>query len=103
MLTLIMDCLQNEIFTDLGCIPNTPVGFVQKAFDLSLGMIGGIGFLGMVYGMVLITTSKGNDVQIRKGKKIFTSSILGILLVVFSVLITRLIAVNILHIPGFEG
>jgi len=97
-----MSCpLPNEIPTDLGCIPNNPAGFVQKYFQVGLAMIGGISFLGMVYGMILIGTSQGNNIQIQKGKKIVTSSIIGLLLAIFSVFITRLIAVDILHIPGF--
>jgi len=96
-----MDCLVNEIATDLGCIPNTPVGFVQKYFEVGLGMIGGVSFLGMIYGMILIASSQGNNIQIQKGKKIFTSSVTGLILVIFSVFITQLIAVDILNIPGF--
>ena len=96
-----MNCLANEIATDLGCIPDTPAGFVQKYLQVGLGIIGGISFLGMVYGMTLIGSSQGDNIQIQKGKKIVTSSIIGVLLAIFSVFITRLIAVNILHIPGF--
>lgn len=96
-----MSCLVNEIATDLGCIPDTPAGFVQKYLDVGLTMIGGVSFLGMVYGMILIGSSQGNNAQIQKGKKIVTSSITGVLLVIFSVFITRLVAVDTLHIPGF--
>lgn len=96
-----MSCLTNEISTDLGCIPDTPAGFVQKYLTIGLGIIGGISFLGIVYGMILIGSSQGDNIQIQKGKKIVTSSIIGVVLAVFSVFITRLIAVNILHIPGF--
>ncbi|MFA7676214.1 MAG: hypothetical protein WCY28_02275 [Candidatus Shapirobacteria bacterium] len=96
-----MNCLPNEIATDLGCIPDTPAGFAQKYFQVGLGMIGGVSFFGMVYGMILVGTSQGNNIQIQKGKKIVTSSIIGLLLAIFSVLITRLIASDILHIPGF--
>jgi len=96
-----MECLSNEIATDLGCIPNTPAGFAQKYLSVGLGMVGGVGFLGIVYGMIVISSARGDTVQIQKGRKIITSSIIGILLVVFSVLITRLITINILHLPGF--
>jgi len=96
-----MNCLSNEILTDLGCIPDTPAGFVQKYFQVGLGIIGGVSFIGMVYGMILIGSSQGDNLQIQKGKKIFTSSVAGVLLAVFSVFVTRLIAVDILHIPGF--
>ena len=96
-----MNCLPNEIATDLGCIPDTTAGFAQKYFQVGLGMIGGVSFFGMVYGTILVGTSQGNNIQIQKGKKIVTSSIIGLLLAIFSVLITRLIASDILHIPGF--
>ncbi len=96
-----MNCLPNEIATDLGCIPNTPAGFTQKYFQIGLGIIGGVSFLGMIYGMILIGSSQGNTIQIQKGKKIVTSSIIGLLLAIFSIFIVRLIAIDILHIPGF--
>lgn len=96
-----MICLSNEIATDLGCIPDTPAGFAQKYFQIGLGIIGGVSFLGMVYGMIIIGTSQGNNIQVQKGKKIVTSSIVGLLLAIFSILIIKLIAIDILHIPGF--
>jgi hypothetical protein len=96
-----MACLPNEISTDIGCIPNTPAGFTQKFFNAGMGMIGGFALLGMIYGTILIITSRGDSVQVKRGKKIFTSSILGMALVVFSVFFVKLIAVNILHLPGF--
>jgi hypothetical protein len=96
-----MNCLVNEIFTDFGCIPNSPAGFVQKYYNVGLGVIGGIGFIGLIYGFFLIQTSQGDPIQIRKGKRYLTSSLTGILLVVFAVFYIKIIAVYILHIPGF--
>ena len=96
-----MACLVNEIVTDFGCIPNTPAGFVQKFYGVGLGIIGGVGFLGMIYSFFLIATSQGNPAIIDKGKRYLTSSIIGILLVVFAVFFIKVIAINILHIPGF--
>ena len=97
-----MPCLPNEIITDLGCIPNTPAGFVQKFYDVGLGAIGGVGVLGMVYGCYLIITSQGNSNQVQKGKRYLTSSVLGILLVIFAVFFIKVVAVDMLHIPGFS-
>ena len=28
-----MECAVNEVATDLGCLPNDPVGFIQKTID----------------------------------------------------------------------
>jgi hypothetical protein len=97
-----MNCLPTETLTDFGCIPNNPVGFVQKFYGLALGLIGGAGLIGIIYGGYLILTSQGNPMQLDRGKRYLASSITGVLLVVFAVFFIQVIAVDLLHIPGFS-
>jgi hypothetical protein len=96
-----MNCLPTETLTDFGCIPNNPGGFVQKFYGIGLGLIGGVGLIGIIYSGYLILTSQGNPMQLEKGKRYLASSITGVALVVFAVFFIRIIAVDILHIPGF--
>ena len=90
----------SEISTALGCIPVNPaqlaVWFLQKL----LPIIGGIAFLLMIYGFILISTSEGDPKKIQAAKETVTSAITGLLFAVLGIFLMRLISVDILHIPG---
>jgi hypothetical protein len=96
-----MSCLVNETLTDFGCIPNTPVGFVEKFYGIGIGCIGGVALLGILYAGYLILTSRGNPMQLEKGKRYLSSSVIGVLLAVFAIFILKVLAVSIFQIPGF--
>ncbi len=97
-----MDCLVNETLTDFGCIPNDPVGFVEKFYGIGLSLIGGVAVLGIIYAGYILMTSQGNPMQVRKGKRYLYSSIAGLLLAVFALVFIQVITVNVLKIPGFS-
>lgn len=90
-----------KIDTALGCIPITPVGFTKWLLPPLLGITGGISFLLMVYGFILITFSQGDPKKIQGAKETITSAIIGLLLSVFAFTLLRLIIADILKIPGF--
>lgn len=89
------------VWTALGCIKTDISGFVSSFFTIGLGLAGGIALLFLIYGGFLVLTSAGNPETIQHGKEILTSAIAGLLLIIFSVFILRLVAVDILKIPGF--
>lgn len=95
-------CEVGEIRTDFGCLPDDPIGFVEKFYTIGLGFIGMIGLLFMIYGGYFILTSKGNPEQLKKGKSYITYSILGILLAVFGFVFIQVTTGDILQIPGFN-
>jgi len=97
-----MTCAVNETLTDFGCIPNDPVGFIQKFYGIGLGLISGVAILGIIYGGYLILTSQANPLRLEKGRSYVLYSIIGLLLAVFAVVFVQFIAVNLLHIPGFS-
>jgi hypothetical protein len=66
---------------------------------ISLG--GGIAFLIMGVGAFLFITSQGNPEQLQKGKEMIVSAGAGLLFIIFSIFLLRLIGVDILKIPGF--
>lgn len=94
------DSASPEINTALGCIPVTMGGFVKWLLPYLFGIAGGISFLLMVYGFILIGTSSGDEKKIQGAKETITSAITGLLVCIFALFILRLIAVNILKIPG---
>ena len=95
-------CSNNDVNTALGCIPVTMNGFIQWLLPILFGIAGGISFLLMVYGFILIATSSGDEKKVQGAKETITSAITGLLVCIFALFIFRLIAVNILHIPGIN-
>ncbi len=92
----------SKVNTALGCIPAKMDEFVVWLLPYLFGIGGGIAFLLMVYGFILITTSKGDPKAIQAARETITSAITGLLVSIFAIFILRLIAVDILKIPGMS-
>lgn len=88
--------------TAIGCIGSTPGGIFTSFFRIGIGMAGGISFLLIIFGGFKIIMAMGNPEQINEGKEVVTSAIAGLLMIIFSIFILRVIGVNILAIPGFK-
>lgn len=89
----------DEILTAIGCINvKSPEGFVGSVLKLAIGIGGGIAMLLIIFGGIQILTSGGNPDKIQAGKELITSAIAGLILIVFSVFILRIIGVEILKI-----
>lgn len=90
------------VSTDIGCIPNDPVQFASKFYAIGLGLIGGVSILFIIYGGYIILTSQGDAAQLSNGKSYIYYAIAGLLLAIFGFVFVQVIAINILHIPGFQ-
>ena len=90
-----------SINTALGCIPTEPGALFGKFFSFGIGIAGGIAFLLILFGGFQILVSAGNPEQMAAGKELVSSAIAGLLLVIFSVFLLRIIGVDILGIPNF--
>ncbi len=88
------------VWTPFGCIETDPQAFVAKILKIAISIAGGIAFLMIIYGGFMIMISSGNPEKLTSGKEIITSAIAGLLLIVFSVVILRIIGYDILGIPG---
>lgn len=95
-------CNELQINTAMGCIPVETNSFINWLLSWIFGVAGGIAFLLMAYGFILIATSGGDEKKIAGAKETITSAITGLLFSIFSIFILRLIAVNILKIPGIN-
>jgi hypothetical protein len=93
---------KNGAWTALGCIPVEGSGFTNWIVKFSIGIGGGIAFLLMLFGAFQIILSGGNPDRIKAGREMITAAIGGLLLIIFSVLILRIIGVDLLAIPGFK-
>ena len=90
-----------RVNTALGCVPIQMDKFVLWLLPTLFGVAGGVAFLLMVYGFIVVGTSSGDPKNIQGGQETITSAITGLLLSVFALFVLRLIAVDILKIPGF--
>ena len=96
-----MDCMTSDgIPTPFGCIKTKPQDFITSILKIAMGLAGGIAFLMIIYGGLVIMMSSGNPEKLNGGKEIITSAISGLLLIVFSVVILKIIGVDIFKIPG---
>jgi hypothetical protein len=86
--------------TALGCIPVNFAGFVGWLLPKMFGIAGGIAFLLMVYGFVLMTMSGGDPKKVAGAQETVTSAITGLLMSIFALFLLRLIGQGILKIPG---
>lgn len=102
-----MNCIDqgNRSWTPIGCVSTNTVGFVQAILSFLLPLVGGLAFLGIIYGGFLLLTSSGDALRISHGKSIFMGSIGALLLIVFSIFLLKLIGFEILGIleMSFSG
>jgi len=89
------------VWTAIGCLPTESGEFITKLLQAGSGIAGGIAFLLIVIGGFQIITSMGNPEKLNEGKELITAAIVGLLFIVFSIFLLRLIGVDILGIPGF--
>lgn len=89
------------INTALGCIPYKTDGFSSALLSFLIGIVGLVAIVVMLVATVMIMTGGGNHEQIKKGKELFTGGITGLFFIIFSVTILRIIAGDIIKLPGF--
>ena len=88
-------------FTVFGCLSTEPGEFVKKMLSFLFSIVGGTAFLSVLAGSAMVLTSAGDPEKLRSGKNVITSSIIGLLLVIFSAFLLRTVGFDILKIPGF--
>ena len=89
-------------YTAIGCIPTTIPGLLSFFFKYGVGIAGGIAFLLLLFGGFTVMTSSGNPEKVAAGKEMITAALTGLLVIIFSVFILKLIGVTIFRIPGFK-
>lgn len=94
---------QESINTAIGCIPvkNTNA-FVSFILRWAIGIGGGIAFLLILYSGFMIMTSQGNPERLKAGQELLTSALAGLIMLIFSAFILKIIGVDILQLPGLK-
>ena len=74
-------------------------GFVQQLIEIALLVVGSLAVLSLIIGGFRYVTAYGNEEQLESAKRIVKNSIVGLLIVILSFVMVRVIA-NFL-ITGF--
>jgi len=89
------------IETALGCMSVDTQGFTGQLLGFLAGTAGAISLVVMLAATIQIMTGGDNAEQVKKGKELFTGAITGLLFIVFSVTLLKIIAGDIIQLPGF--
>lgn len=104
--------LPGRMYTQLGCLGTNLGGFqqegaaagvVQALLNVVFSIVGGIGFLTLIYASFIIMTSQSSPERMNYGKKLIVGAIVGIVFSLSAVFIINLLASGILKIPGFSS
>ncbi|MBI2267937.1 MAG: hypothetical protein HYU80_00610 [Candidatus Blackburnbacteria bacterium] len=97
------DPSREAIQTAVGCIPIRDTNqFVGWFLRWALGIAGGVAFILILIAGFQITTASGNPEKVQGGKELLNAAISGLILIIFSVFLLKLIGVDILALPGFN-
>ena len=89
-----------DIHTAIGCIPVKPEAFVKVILNWAIGIAGGIAFMFMLFSAFQILASRGNPEALKAAQEQLTAAVIGLLFIIFSVFLLRIIGVPIMNIGG---
>ena len=92
------------IWTGIGCVETSISSFIEKTvFGVGLGLAGVVSLGCIIYASILLQISAGNSERLENARELLKSCIIGLVIIIFSTFILRVIGVDILRIPGFGG
>lgn len=90
-------------WTALGCFNGNLSEFItNNIMSTGIGIAGGISLLCIMLAAFQMQTSAGNAEKVKKAQELMTNCITGLMIIIFSVLILKIIGVDILRLPGFN-
>jgi hypothetical protein len=94
---LIADCRAvGGIPTAIGCVDTTPLGIITGLIRIAFGVMGGVALLQMI--LAGIAYQSGDEAKIKEAREKLIATFTGVAVLVFSVLILRILGVNILDV-----
>lgn len=94
-------CAANQVETGVGCVPTDAPHLAEFLVRLIVGIAGGVALLLLIIGGAQFIASGGDPDSIDEAKEKITAAVSGILLIIFSLLVLKVIGVDILGLPGF--
>lgn len=87
---------QGGTWSGLGCIDSTPVGVITWIIRIAYGVMGGVALIQFIIAGVYYQT--GQEEKVKEARKNIIATISGLALLTFSIVILRIIGVNLLDI-----
>ncbi|CAN5176610.1 hypothetical protein BH09PAT2_BH09PAT2_09510 [soil metagenome] len=118
--TLVVDPIKNQppkprigaYYSQLGCVDVGIAGFRDASAAggvvnviltrLFFPITGVLALLSLIYGAFLLITAQGNEEQIGRGRRWIMGAIVGVVFTFMVILLIRIIAGDVLKIPGFD-
>lgn len=88
-------------YTALGCLPVTPGPLAGTILKIGIMLGGSAAVLFIIYGGATLMFSAGDPQKVQQGREVIISAVSGLMLILFSLVILRVIGVDILGIPEF--
>ena len=88
-----------DVNTALGPISSDPAQLANDILRIAIGAAGGVAFLLIIYGGFKLAFSSGDPKAIQDAREVITSAIVGLVIIVMSVFLLRLIGLDILGLP----
>jgi len=102
-----------KYFTQLGCLntglesfrdPSSAGGVLNFLLNnLIFPTVGTLAFGTILYGAFQLSTAQGDQMKIQQGRRLVTSSIVGLVFTLSAILIVNVVGSDILKIPGLGG
>lgn len=92
--------MKNGIWTAIGCIDTNPTKTIETFIRVGLSIAGGVALLMILAAGFMLSMSQGDPKRTGEAREMITSAIVGILFIIFSITLLRLIGISILRIPG---
>lgn len=83
-------------WSGLGCIDSTPTGIVTWLIRIAYGVMGGVALIQFIIAGIYYQT--GQEDKVREARKNIIATITGLAVLTFSILILRIIGINVLDI-----
>lgn len=101
--TTCVDCSEHGIWTGIGCIDFNIETFIGKTvFGWGLGLAGIAAIFCFIYASFQMQISGNNPEKLKEAQELLTSCITGLIVIIFSVVILRIIGVDILRLPFLQ-
>ena len=89
------------MWTAIGCVPTNIQNMMKIAIYLGISISGGIGMVSLITAGFLYSISSGDPKRTTQAQELMTSTVIGLLFIIFSVTILKFIGSDLMKIPGF--
>ncbi|MEO6728931.1 MAG: hypothetical protein ABIM99_03335 [Candidatus Dojkabacteria bacterium] len=84
------------VWTGIGCTDTSPLGIITGIIRIVFGVVGGIALLQIIIAGIMYQT--GDEARIKAARESIIKTLTGLAVLVFSILILRIIGINILDV-----